>query len=135
LKSPSAMARYCISHTASEILMKCLSAAALLLSLLLGALNVSYAQIVTDGPNGKSRVHTPKGGIVPDAETAKKIAEAVLVPIYGAEAINQQKPFDAVLKKGVWHISGKILRGVLGGSFQMEIIQKDGRVVRIFHDR
>jgi len=44
----------------------------------------------------------PKDGFVPDAKTAVAIAEAVLIPIYGKEQINSEKPLKANLKDGIW---------------------------------
>ena len=43
----------------------------------------------------------PSGGFVPDAATAKKIAEAVWLPIYGKKVLSE-KPYQATLNnKGV----------------------------------
>jgi hypothetical protein len=33
----------------------------------------------------------PRGGFVPDAKTAEKIAEAVLIPVYGEEKISRER--------------------------------------------
>jgi hypothetical protein len=48
----------------------------------------------------------PKGGFVPDAATAIKIAVAVWTPIYGARRIEAEKPFRAQLRDGVWTVEG-----------------------------
>ena len=48
--------------------------------------------------------YKPPQGYVPDAATAIKIAVAVWEPIYGQEQIAQQKPYKAVLVKGVWKV-------------------------------
>src|SRR5438067_2387784 len=49
---------------------------------------------------GAQSKHTvkPQPGFVPDQATALKIAEAVLIPIYGADMIEQEKPFVATLR-------------------------------------
>jgi hypothetical protein len=41
----------------------------------------------------------PAGGFVPNADTAVKIAEAVLVPVYGKDRIESERPFTAKLKR------------------------------------
>ena len=78
---------------------------------------------------------TPPDGFVPDAQTAIKIAEAVLVPIYGADTIGRQRPFTATLRDGVWIVSGSTPRGAFGGSAVVEISKMDGRVERVSHSR
>lgn len=46
----------------------------------------------------------PANGYVPDATTAMKIAEAVLIPIYGQGQIDSEHPLHAVLKDDVWTV-------------------------------
>src|SRR5262249_27972909 len=49
----------------------------------------------------------PKEGVVRDSETAIRIAEAIWVPLYGAEVIEGQKPLKAELNFNVvWIVSG-----------------------------
>lgn len=45
----------------------------------------------------------PAKGFVPDAETASRIAEAVLIPIYGKNVVSE-RPFKAELKDGIWTV-------------------------------
>ena len=59
--------------------------------------------------------YQPKNGFVPDASTAKIIAEAVWVPIYGKEEVNRKKPFKAVLTGNVWHVNGTLPTSFSGG--------------------
>lgn len=80
-------------------------------------------------------VYTPQGGYVPDAETAIRIAEAVSTPIYGQAQIQREKPFHAVLSKGVWTVTGTLPRGKAGGVALAEISRKDGRVLRVIHGK
>ena len=77
----------------------------------------------------------PAKGMVPDAETAIAIARAVWIPIYGRENIERQKPHRAVLKDGVWHVTGSLPRRAVGGVALAEIAQRDGRILRIIHGR
>lgn len=45
---------------------------------------------------------------VPDSKTALRVAEAVLVPVYGQNKIESQRPFTAVLGHDVWTVSGTL---------------------------
>jgi hypothetical protein len=79
--------------------------------------------------------YVPDAGFVPDERTAIQIAEAVLTPIYGAEAVKQERPFTASLKDGVWTVVGSLPRGAVGGVAIIEISSKDGRIQRVSHGR
>jgi NTF2 fold immunity protein len=52
--------------------------------------------------------YAPKEGFVPDSATAIKIAEAVLIPVYGKEKIESDRPFKATLESGVWTAMGTL---------------------------
>jgi hypothetical protein len=76
-----------------------------------------------------------KGGLVPDKETAIRIAEAIFFPIYGEKTIRAQRPYKVRLKDGKWTIDGAPPpRGMTGGSFHIVILQHDARVLEIYHD-
>jgi hypothetical protein len=83
--------------------------------------------------------YKPKDGYVPDTLTAIKIAEAVLVPIYGEKIINEEKPLKAVLKDGVWTVEGTLHcpegQRCLGGVAIIEISKDDGKVLRVSHGK
>jgi hypothetical protein len=74
-------------------------------------------------------------GVVPDEATAIKIAVAVWEPIYGAEKIAAEKPFRAILAKGVWTVQGSLPKGWKGGVALAEISKADGRIIRISHGK
>jgi hypothetical protein len=78
----------------------------------------------------------PEAGYVPDEETAIKIAIAVWLPIYGKDSIEAEKPYKAILKDGVWYVSGSLPKGwVKGGVVEVEINKDDGRIIRISHGK
>ena len=52
--------------------------------------------------------YKPKSGYVPDSETAVKIAEAVLVPVYGEKQVASERPFTAKLHEEVWTVTGTL---------------------------
>ncbi|MDD4969563.1 MAG: NTF2 fold immunity protein [Paludibacter sp.] len=78
--------------------------------------------------------YIPKDGFVPDKITAIRIAIAVWLPIYG-DAIYKEKPFDAVLKNGIWIVEGSLPKGFLGGVAVIKIQKKDGKVLSVFHGK
>ena len=70
-------------------------------------------------------------GGVPDKETAIRIAEAILFPVYGEKAIRGQRPYQVTLKDGKWTVDGTAPPGFVGGRFHIVILQRDGRVLEI----
>jgi Clp amino terminal domain, pathogenicity island component/NTF2 fold immunity protein len=70
----------------------------------------------------------PKPGVVPDAETAKTIAEAIWLPVYGPETITSQMPLRAELKFNVWIVTGS---GAPEGLLFAFILQADGRILSV----
>ncbi|SNS74448.1 NTF2 fold immunity protein [Granulicella rosea] len=80
----------------------------------------------------------PKDGYVPDAATAREIAEAVLKPVYGKALIESERPFTAILEGGVWVVSGTIpcaKSGCEGGVATVKIRKADGRIVGMIHGK
>jgi hypothetical protein len=71
------------------------------------------------------------GGVVPDKETAIRIAEAILFPVYGENAIRGQRPYQVTLNDGKWTVDRTVRPGFVGGSFHVVILQRDARVVEI----
>ena len=91
--------------------------------------------LLSSSVQAQQHSYTPPDGFVPDAPTAVKIAEAVLIPIYGADTIERQRPFSAILKDGTWTVSGSTPKGTFGGNAVVEISKTDGRVERVSHTR
>ena len=68
----------------------------------------------------------PKSGPVRDADTAKRIAEALWIPKYGADTVASQAPLQAELKFNVWIVTGSSSTGPPLYAF---IFQPDGRIL------
>ena len=79
--------------------------------------------------------YVPPAGLVPDAQTAIRIAEAVWLPIYGKETIQNEKPFIAILQDDVWKVTGSIPKGLHGGVALAEISRRDGCIIRVSHGK
>jgi len=50
----------------------------------------------------------PDKGFVPDSNTAVRVAEAVLIPVYGEKKIEAERPFKAEFEDGVWTVNGTL---------------------------
>jgi hypothetical protein len=70
----------------------------------------------------------PQGGVVPDAETAMRISEAVWIRQYGKETVEAQKPFHAEHKLTMWIVTGSAPSETALFAF---ILSHDCRVVSI----
>lgn len=77
----------------------------------------------------------PKNGFVPDEATAKSIAETIVIPIYGEQAIKRQRPYIALLSNNVWTVTGSLPAGKIGGVFFIEVSKQDARVIRVTHGK
>lgn len=80
----------------------------------------------------------PKNGFVPDRATAVKIAEAILVPIYG-EQVLKQRPFKATLSRDRWIVEGTFHQAkgevLSGGVALIEIKQSTGEILQVIHGK
>jgi len=84
----------------------------------------------------------PRDGFVPDSATAVKIAEAVLVPVYGREKIESEYPLKAKLEHGIWTVDGtlhcrdskgKESQVCPGGTAEVKLSKADGRILKMIH--
>jgi hypothetical protein len=98
--------------------------------LLTGICFVLLASFLSAQTPRQNPSYSPPEGMVPNGETAVKIAEAVLTPIYGKEVVEHERPFRVELVKGVWIVDGAIHPGP-GGNLHIEISKKDGRIARV----
>ena len=78
---------------------------------------------------------------IPNEETAKKIAEAIWLPIYGEEVL-KQKPYEAELVNDIWIVKGSLYippyenpKYFRGGTAYIEIQKRDCKVLKITHGR
>jgi len=78
--------------------------------------------------------YKPNQGYVPNSETAVKICEAVLIPVYGKKKIESEEPFTAKLKDDVWTVQGTLHcpgggTDCFGGMAEVRIPKDDARVL------
>lgn len=76
----------------------------------------------------------PENGLVPDEETAIKIAEAIWYPIYG-DAIEESRPFEAtyIEKEKAWSVRGYLPENMVGGVPEILIRKQDGKILYVNH--
>jgi hypothetical protein len=85
--------------------------------------------------------YKPKDGFVPNAETAVKIAEAVLIPVYGEKHIFSERPFKATWGGDVWTVDGTLHCGAArdidcrGGTAEVKISKSTGQILQMTHGR
>jgi hypothetical protein len=92
----------------------------------------------------KGQGYTPNEGFVPDKATAVRIAEAVLIPVYGEKQIESERPFKAALREGVWTVTGTLrcpdgnggtATHCFGGAAVVQISKSDGRIISMIHPK
>jgi len=83
--------------------------------------------------------YRPKEGFVPNAETAVKVGEAVLMPVYGEKRIVGERPFKAALQGDVWTVEGTLHCGgppgttCPGGTAVVKISKTSGQILFMMH--
>jgi hypothetical protein len=77
----------------------------------------------------------PVSGFIPDQATATRVAEAILIPIYGLERVESERPFSAHLTGNIWKVEGHLADGVDGGVASVWIDKRDGRILRVSHGK
>jgi NTF2 fold immunity protein of polymorphic toxin system component len=94
---------------------------------MIAALCLSSASLAQNVP----KTFECNGGVVADKETAIRIAEAILFPVYGENAIREQRPYQVTLKDGQWTVDRTERPGFGGGRFHIVILQSDAHVAEI----
>ena len=84
-------------------------------------------------PAASQHSYQPKNGFVPNEKTAIRIAEAVLIAVYGEKQIKSEEPFSAKLLNGVWTVQGTIADGVEGGVAIIKISKANGTIISVTH--
>ena len=74
-------------------------------------------------------------GMVPDKETAIKIAESIWYPIYGSQIYTEQ-PFIAELESDtVWIVRGSLPKDRVGGCAEIRLRKSDAAVLDVNHEK
>jgi len=82
-------------------------------------------------PEAKKPVLMAKDGMVPDEQTAIRIAEAVWIPIYGEDTVLREQPFMATLNDKTWEVTSISPGAVKEGTIKAQISKMDGRIISV----
>jgi hypothetical protein len=73
----------------------------------------------------------PEAGFVPNEVTATRVADAILIPIYGQSQVESERPFAASLSGNIWKVTGHLPDGVDGGVAEVWVDKREGRILRV----
>ena len=73
--------------------------------------------------------------VVETESEAVEIAVNAWIPIYGSKQIEEEKPYHASLKNGIWTVEGSLPEGWVGGVAIARISQKNGKVLETGHGK
>jgi len=87
--------------------------------------------------SSQSLIHSyvPPNGFVPDEATATRVAEAILIAIYGREQISSELPLKAKLVGDVWYVEGSHPQDFAGGVAIVQLAKSDARIIRVTHGK
>jgi hypothetical protein len=92
--------------------------------------------LIWSAPLAAQPSYVPSNGFVPDAATAIAIARAVLIPIYGAKVI-QAEELTAEQRGDIWVVVGTLQcpkgDSCQGGTAELQLSAKDGRILHVTH--
>ncbi len=104
-----------------------------LLAFALGAMLAAVSVAANAGTLQENYTYVPPGGYVATKEMAIAIALIVATPVYGKKLLDGEKPFTAVLKDGVWIVTGYLPSNMKGGTLEVHISKQTGQIVRMLH--
>ena len=76
----------------------------------------------------------PENGVIGEPETAVAVAVAIWSAIYGPEAASYPD-YSATLSNGIWHVTGSLPEGHIGGVPYARIKKSNGKVLGITHSQ
>jgi len=78
--------------------------------------------------------YVPPNGFIADQQTALKVADAILVGVYGEKQIATERPLKvAPVKHDVWLVWGTVPKNLVGGAAVIKLSKKSGRVLFLTH--
>jgi len=108
--------------------------------LLCSVVLAAMLQTASEGAEKMATGYVPPHGFVPTEQTAIAVAEAVLIPVYGKDQIESERPFKAVLNGNVWVVTGSVPchnppagAECPGGAAEIRISKRTGQVLFMTH--
>ena len=75
-------------------------------------------------------------GVIPDAETAAKMASILIPVIYDDDCLRKESPFQIeLINNEIWSISGTLPQNALGGTFCILLDKKTGGMIMVSHGK
>ena len=75
-------------------------------------------------------------GVIPDAETAAKMASILIPVIYGDDCLKKESPLQIELVNNeVWSVRGTLPQNALGGTFCILLDKKTGGMIMVSHGK
>jgi len=84
-----------------------------------------------DWPVFEKKPFTPAEGFIPDAETAREIAEILFRRFAPQSTLGVMKPFLVNQEGDVWKIRGKLPVGAIGGVPEIHMQKSDGKITHM----
>lgn len=120
-----------------RLIVVCIMTSATFLNLVVSAQTPTPSSTSSEPPWAKAgtgyKVPLPKEGLVPDKETAIKIAEVVLLRLYGEEDIVSQRPYQVREEREIWWICGTQKDKELGSVFGVAISRQTAAILYLEH--
>ncbi len=99
-------------------------------------LDTIFSPIIKSIREGKYSGITAKAGLVKDAQTAKRIALAIMESFYGKKQIQSEDPINvSLIDSKYWLVTGTLPEGYLGGVAEILISKEDGRILYLAHGK
>lgn len=97
-------------------------------------------QTASAGVQKTAKGYVPPDGFIPTSQTAIAVAEAILIPVYGKDQIESERPFKAVLNGNIWVVTGSVPchnpppgAECPGGAAEIRISKRTGQVLFMTH--
>ena len=75
-------------------------------------------------------------GVIPDAETAAKVASILIPVIYGADCFKKESPMQIKsVNNEIWSVKGTLPQNALGGTFCILLDKKTGGMIMVSHGK
>ena len=73
--------------------------------------------------------------LIKDKETVIAVVEPMLFKIYGRENVVNERPYECYLIDGCWFVSGTLPKNTVGGTFEIIVDSRNGKVLKLIHGK
>jgi hypothetical protein len=94
-----------------------------------------YAEQQVNAARNSTSIPSLPATLLTTQAIAIAVAEPILFSIYGKPTIIKERPYESYLINGCWYIAGTLPKDYLGGTFEIILDAKDGRVIFLSHGK